>query len=109
MCILTDGIVAFLAAVGITTMIWLLADQLLRRREPALRCTLVLPVRGTEEEVDWAVYTACRLRCRLRRQTAVVLLDCGLEETGRLRAEVLAENNRCMTVLLPSQLKDFMT
>ena len=31
MSVLTDGVVAFLAAVGLTALLWLLADALLRR------------------------------------------------------------------------------
>ena len=46
---------------------------------------------------------------RLGRYTPVVLVDCGLEETGRRRAEFLAQNNNCVTVLLPSQLQDYIT
>ena len=107
--ILLDGIVAFLAAVGLTAVIWLLADRLVQRRAPVMPGMLVLPLRGTAEEVEWAVYRACRLRRELGEQTVLVLLDCGLEETSRRRAEVLAGNNERMTVLVPSQLEEFIT
>lgn len=106
--ILLDGVVAFLAAVGITTVIWLLANLLVQRREPVLPWTLVLPLHGAED-IDWAVYQACRHQYRLGQQIRVVLLDCGLEEKGRRRAQTLAENNGCVTVLVPSQLEDFIT
>ena len=41
--------------------------------------------------------------------TPIVLADCGLDETGRQRAEFLTQNNNCVTVLLPSQLEDYIT
>ena len=107
--ILLDGIVAFLAAVGLTAVIWLLADRLVQRRMPVTPGTLVLPLRGTAEQIEWAVYRACRLRRELGEQTALVLLDCGLEEASRRRAEILAGNNERMTVLVPSQLEEFIT
>ena len=106
MSIFLEGVVAFLAAVGLTVLLWLLADVLLRRREPSLHAAIVLPVRGGGEELDYAVYTACGLRDRLGRYTPVLLVDCGLEEKSRLRAELLAENNNCVTVLAPSQLEE---
>ena len=109
MDILADGIVAFLAAVGVTALIWLLADLLVQRREPPLRWTLVLPLPDAGEEIDWSVYQACRLQRQLGAQSRVVLLDCGLEEINRRRAQVLAENNENVTVLFPSQLEEFIT
>ena len=109
MSVLTDGVIAFLAAVGIVTLVWVLAGALLRRREPSIHAVIVLPVKGQAEQMDYAVMTACNLRPRLGRYTPVVLVDCGLEETGRRRAEFLTQNHHCVTVLLPSQLQDYIT
>jgi len=106
MSIVTDGVIAFLASVGLAVLIWLPVDWLLRRREVSLHAAVVLPLRGAAEEMDYAVYTACRVRGRLGRYTPVLLVDCGLEEKSRLRAELLAENNNCVTVLAPSQLEE---
>ena len=41
-----DGLIAFLAAVGVSTILWLLAETLLRRQRPVAEAVLVLPVRG---------------------------------------------------------------
>lgn len=109
MSVLTDGVIAFLAAVGIVTLVWMLAGAVLRRREPSLHAVIVLPVKGQGEQMDYAVMTACNLRSRLGRYTPIVLADCGLDETGRQRAEFLTQNNNCVTVLLPSQLEDYIT
>lgn len=108
MHIVTDGVIAFLAAVGLAGLVWLTADWLVRRREVPLRAAIVLPVRGAAEELDYAVYTACRVRRRLGRYTPVLVVDCGLEEKSRLRAELLAENNNCVAVILPSQIEETM-
>ena len=105
MQIVTDGVIAFLAAVGLAGLVWLTADWLVRRREVPLRAVIVLPLRGAAEELDYAVYTACRVRGRLGRYTPVLLVDCGLEEKSRLRAQLLAENNNCVTVVLPSEIE----
>ena len=39
-----DGLIAFLAAVGVSTILWLLAETLLRRHRPVAEAVLVLPV-----------------------------------------------------------------
>lgn len=41
-----DGLIAFLAAVGVSTILWLLAETLLHRHRPVAEAILVLPVRG---------------------------------------------------------------
>ena len=105
MHIVTDGVIAFLAAVGLAGLVWLAADWLVQRREVPLRAAIVLPLQGAAEEMDYAVYTACRVRRRLGRYTPVLVVDCGLEEKSRLRAQILAENNNCVAVLLPSEIE----
>ena len=107
--IFTDGLVAFLAAVGLSALAWMAAELLLRRREPSVRAVIVLPVRGSGAELNYAVYTACSLRPRLGCDTAVVLADCGLDGEGQARAAALSRANHCVTVLLPSQLEEFIT
>ena len=37
-----DGLIAFLAAVGVSTILWLLAETLLRRHSPVAEAVLVL-------------------------------------------------------------------
>lgn len=109
MHILTDGLIAFLAAVGLTGLIWALAGVLVRRGRPALRAFVVLCAAGEGESLDWGVYTACRAAASLGREAQVVVLDCGLSEAGRQRAAVWEENNDCVTVCLPSQLEQTIT
>ena len=103
--VFTDGLVAFLAAVGLSALAWMAAELLLGRRASSVHAVMVLPVRGSGAELDEAVYTACRLG----RGTSVVLADCGLDEEGRARADALSRANDCVTVLLPSQLEKFIT
>ena len=109
MSILTDGLIAFLAAVGLTGLIWALAGALVRRGRPTLQAFVVLCAQRDAEELDWAVYTACRMAPELGRETQVILLDCGLSDIGRQRAAVWEENNDCVTVCLPSQLEQMIT
>ncbi|MBQ4582432.1 MAG: hypothetical protein IJB04_04250 [Oscillospiraceae bacterium] len=107
--VFTDGLVAFLAAVGLSALAWMAAELLLGRREISVHAMIVLPVRGSGAELDEAVYAACRLRPRLGRYTPVVLADCGLDEEGQARAAALCRANNCVTVVLPSQLEEWIT
>lgn len=108
MHILGDGLLAFLAALGLSVLIWLLADALLRRTERAHRAFILLPVRGDAREMEESVMAACAVRRRLGRYTPVLLLDCGLTEAGRSRAALMACRNDGVTVLTSRQLKDYI-
>ena len=107
--ILTDGLIAFLAAVGLVGLTWSLAGVLVRRGRRSAGAYILLRAQGDGDGLDWAVYTACRMAPELGREAKVVLLDCGLSETGRRRAAVWEENNTCVAVLTPSQLEEFIT
>lgn len=106
--VFTDGLVAFLAAVGLSSLAWMAAELLCWRESP-VRAVIVLPLRGEGEGLDEAMYAACGLRPQLGCCTSVVLADCGLDEEGKARAEALCRANRWVTVLLPSQLEEFIT
>ena len=45
--LMETALIAFLAAVGVSTILWLLAETPLRRHSPVAEAVLVLPVRGT--------------------------------------------------------------
>lgn len=51
-----DGLIAFLAAVGVSTILWLLAETLLRRHSPVAEAVLVLPVRGDGATLERALH-----------------------------------------------------
>ena len=109
MSILRDGVIAFLAAVGLVGMMWTVAGILARRGRRSAGAYILLQAQGDGDGLDWAVYTACRMAPELGRETKVVLVDCGLSDAGRRRAAVWEENNTCVAVLAPSQLQEFIT
>ena len=107
MSIFIDGLVAFFAAVGLTALLWVLADLLLRRKEPSYHAAIVLWVDGSAEELDYAVWAACTARSQLGRYTPVLIVNGGLDEETLHRARELEENNNCVTVLSPSQIESY--
>ena len=105
MQLLTDGLVAFLAAVGLTTLLWLAADLVLSRRRSPLRAAVVLAAEGNAHALEWAVWTACAAARELGRGTQVIIADCGMDEDARARAKVVEENNEWVAVMVPSHIE----
>ena len=83
MTLLQDGLIAFLSAVGVTTLVWIVAGAFFRAGRPAVPgLLLVLPLRGE----------ARRLRGRLPG-ARIVLADCGLTRDARALAAYLADRD----------------
>ncbi len=75
-----DGVLAGLAAVGLTAILWLLAGLLFRRRERLLDAVYLVPLSGGAEQLDMTLRELSR-----ERALPVVLVDCGLTAAGRQR------------------------
>ena len=91
MALLQDGLIAFLSAVGLTTVIWLAGGALLRRRRPvAPGLLLVLPLRGEALAMEADVRELRRLQEQLGG-ARILLADCGLTGEARALARYLAE------------------
>lgn len=91
MSVFQNGVVAFFTAVGVTTVLWLLAGALLHARRPAMPgVLLVLPLRGEALAMEADVRELRRLRHQLPG-ARLVLADCGLTEDARALARYLAD------------------
>ena len=99
--LLQDGVVAALAAIGVTALIWLAASLLLWRERPVDAVYLVR-VSGDGTGLD---VTLCRLA--QSRRLPVLLVDCGLTAEGRRAAELLCIGN--VRLLTPSELASCYT
>lgn len=98
-----DGVLAGLAAVGLTAILWLLAGLLFRRRERLLDAVYLVPLSGGAEQLDMTLRELSR-----ERALPVVLVDCGLTAAGRRRTELLAGGAGAVLVT-PQQLTDLYT
>ena len=91
MVVLQDGIIAFLSAVGLTTVVWLSAGALLRAGRPSVAgLLLVLPVRGEALAMEADVRELRRVQGRLPG-SKILLADCGLSKDARALAQYLAD------------------
>ena len=90
MLYLQDGIIAFLSAVGLATLVWLVSGVFLRGSQtdvPGL--LLVLPLRGEAPAMEADVRALRRIRGQLPG-ARILLADCGLSTEARALAEYLA-------------------
>lgn len=94
MALLQDGLIAFLSAVGLTTVVWLVAGVLLRTGRPTVPgLLLVLPLRGEALAMEADVRELRRLRNQLPG-AKIVLADCGMTQDAKAQARYLAEREQ---------------
>ena len=94
MTLLQDGLIAFLSAVGLTALVWLVAGAVLHTGRPIVPgLLLVLPLRGEALAMEADVRELRRLPSRLPG-ARMVLVDCGLTEDARGLAQYLADREK---------------
>jgi hypothetical protein len=101
-----DGLIAFLAAVGVSTILWLLAETLLRRHRPVAEAILVLPVRGDGATLERALRLA--MEQRTTGETPILLADCGLDETGLRLAQGLTQRYSRVQLCPAEELENYL-
>ena len=90
MNVFRDGVIAFFSAVGMTTVMWLLAGALLHAGRPTIPgLLLVLPVRGEALALEHDVRELRRVQGSLPG-AKLVIADCGMTEEARGLADYLA-------------------
>ena len=81
MLFLQDSAVAALAAVGLTSIIWLTVSMLFRPRLPEeAHAYAVVPAKGKAEHLEQTVRHLLRVKYEERAFSRFVILDCGMEE-----------------------------
>lgn len=105
--ILMDGVIAFLSAVGLTALLWLLSGRLCRRERSG--AVLLLPVRGDGNALAEELDRLAALRLQLRCCAPLVMADCGLDEMGRRRARALTERYEGALLLPAEELTHYLT
>lgn len=90
MMLLQDGCIAFLAAVGLTTVVWLVAGAIFHAGRPAIPgLLLVLPLRDEALSMESDVRELRRIQGQLPG-ARIILADCGLTPDARGLAQYLA-------------------
>lgn len=94
MMLLQDGCIAFFAAVGLTTVVWLVAGAVFHAGRPSVPgLLLVLPLRGEALAMESDVREIRRVQGQLPG-SKIVLADCGLTPDARGLAQYLANREK---------------
>ena len=100
-----DGLLAFFSAVGVTTVVWLLAGAVLRAGRPAIPgLLLVLPLRGEALAMEADVRELRRLRRQLPG-ARILLADCGMSAEARALAAYLADRTEGVALTEGAEIK----
>ena len=105
MLLLQDGVLAFLSAVGLTTIVWVIAGALVhlggRPAIPGL--LLVLPLRGQALAMEADVRELRRVQGSLPG-AKILLADCGLTPDAQALARYLADREKNAALVLPGDI-----
>ena len=95
MLLLQDGVLAFLSAVGLTTIVWVIAGALIHAGgRPAIPgLLLVLPLKGDALAMEADVRELRRVQSGLPG-SKIILEDHGLTEDARCLARYLADREK---------------
>lgn len=92
--ILQDGVIAFFTAVGLASVVWVLAGAFLGAGRPMIPgLALVLPLRREALAMESDVRELRRLQ-RQMPGAVIVLADCGLTADARALAQYLADREK---------------
>lgn len=80
-------VICALAAIGLVTLLWLLASLLLLPRRKESSAVALLPVKGTAPELEFTLRRL--LHCPEAGFSHIVILDLGLQQDARQRACLL--------------------
>lgn len=105
MLLLQDGVLAFLSAVGLTTIVWAVAGALLRLGgRPAIPgLLLVLPLRGEALAMEADVRELRRVQGSLPG-AKIVLADCGLTPEAQALARYLAQREKNASLISAGEI-----
>ena len=105
-----DGVMVFLAAVGLASIIWTVVRALLfSAPERRLELAALLPARGGGEELEQQLRALQTLRETQGVFSRTLLVDCGLNEEGKKLAEILTRKYRWATLCGMDEIGRYLT
>ena len=94
MLLLQDGIIAFLSAVGLTALVWIIGGAVLQIGRPAIPgLLLVLPVKGEALSLETDMRELRLVQGGLPG-AKILLADCGLTQDAKALAEYLTRREK---------------
>ncbi len=104
-----DGLIALLATIGLTAIIWLPIRSICFLPEIRRRLITLIPVQGNCEELDPQVRTLSLLYGECGITGEILLVDCGLSEEGRKLCRLMAHSCKRVSLCEQSEIEQYFT
>ncbi len=101
-----EALVAFLAAVGVLSIVWGAASLLFAEKKKTIRGIVALPLSGAAEEMEYAVDQAVRLQRQLHCDGPLLLVDCGMDAESLRRAALLVRDRAGVKLIYPEEIEE---
>ena len=108
MSLVSDCLMAFFAATGFLTLLWLAFGRLLTPPQGTSPAVVLLPAQGDGDELDLAISHLNWLQGGRITRFSIVLVDLGLTEQGRARVLALMEREPTLRFRSPEGLPQLM-
>ena len=104
-----DGIIALLAAIGLSSLMWMLVRAIFFLPPAAHSAIILICARGDGEEIEQQVRTLLLLRVERGIVGHILLVDCGLSEEGRRVCRLLARGEHIVTLCENDEIGKYIT
>ena len=104
-----DGIIALLAAIGTSTLLWWVVQALIYVPPRHRSAVVLVTARGDGEDLEAQIRTLSLVREERRVVGEILLVDCGLTEEGRTLCRLLAQQYRRVTLIAPEDIPKYVT
>ena len=107
--LLQDAIVALLAAIGLSSLVWMLVRAIFFLPPAAHSAIVLICARGDGEGVEQQVRTLLLLRKQYGIVGQILLVDCGLSEDGKRLCRLLARGEHIVTLCENDEIGKYIT
>ena len=104
-----DAILSLLAAIGLSSLIWILVRALFFLPPTTHSAIVLICARGDGEELEQQVRTLLLLRRQYGIVEQILLVDCGLSEEGSRICRLLARGEHIVTLCASDEIGKYIT
>lgn len=104
-----DALIALLAAIGLTSLVWFVIRALFFLPVTAHRALVLICAKGDGEGVEQQVRELTMLRRAHGAVGEILLVDCGLSEEGRHLCCLLAREEHSVTLCSSEEIIHYIT
>ena len=104
-----DGLIALLAAIGLTSIIWTLICAVVFSPVRRQRSVVLICARGDGSDLEDQVNTLLFLRRRSGTVDEIILMDCGLTEEGQKICRLLSQKHHLISLCTKDEIDRHIT